>query len=191
MYTRSAPAVFYKQDGAGLIEVLIAIVITAFALIGLAGLQMAALRYQKVAHHRALAAVYSVNLAERVRANIGGACDGYYNPALQNYPGATSPAPEAPVCISSAACTHADVAAIDIHEWRYALSRAMAGGWGEISGSVKNGFVVRVYFREPGYQDGVHTNANDPTLSKTNCRVAALNAVTDKDVRCFSTVFVP
>lgn len=191
MYRRSAAAIFHQQSGAGLIEVLIAIIITAFALIGLAGLQMTALRYQKVAQQRALATAYSGNLAERVRANIGGALDGYYQPALQKYPAATDHAPEAPVCGISAACTHAEIAAIDIHEWRAALGRAMAGGWGEISGSVKNGFVVRVYFREPGNQDGMQPHVDDGALSKTNCRKAALNAATDKDVRCFSTVFVP
>jgi len=152
---------------------------------------MAALRYQKVAHHRALATTYSRNLAERVRANIGGAMDGYYNPPLQSYPAAGGQAPEASACAGLAACTRADVAAIDIREWRDALGRGMAGGWGEISGSVKKGFVIRVYFREPGNQDGVQPDANDAALSKTNCRMAALNSATDKDVRCFSTVFMP
>ena len=185
MQAGSGPAIFDRQYGAGLIEVLIAIIITAFALLGLAGLQMAALRYQKVAHQRALAATYSADLAERVRANAGGALDGYYSPALQNYPATTGHASEAPACASLAACTQAEVAAIDIHEWRDALGRAMAGGWGEISGSVTNGFVVRVYFREPGNQDGVDPNAIDSALSKTNCRLAALNLARDKDVRCF------
>lgn len=181
----------YRQGGAGLIEVLIAIVITAFSLLGLAGLQMAALRYQKVAHYRAIAATYSHNLAERVRGNIQGARAGFYNPALQNYPPANSDVPQVPACANSLSCTHAEIAALDIHEWRTALGSAMAGGWGEISGTVEKGFAVSVYFREPGNHAGRDSNDGDSLLKNSQCRTAALNAATDQDVRCFTTIFAP
>ncbi|MDY7546016.1 type IV pilus modification protein PilV [Glaciimonas sp. CA11.2] len=181
----------HHPGGAGLIEVLIAIVITAFSLMGLAGLQMAALRYQKVAHYRAIAATYSHNLAERVRANIQGARAGYYSPALQNYPPANGDVPQAPGCAISSSCTHAEIAALDIYEWRTALANAMAGGWGEISGSVAKGFAVSVYFREPGNRTESEANDSESVLNKTQCRTAALNAATDQDVRCFTTIFVP
>ncbi|MGS0741814.1 type IV pilus modification protein PilV [Glaciimonas sp. GG7] len=183
----------HRQHGAGLIEVLIAIVITAFSLLGLADLQLAALRAQKTAHHRAIATMYSVNMAERIRANTDGARDGHYT-ALGTYPASAAYPSKAPSCVASS-CTPAQVALSDIDEWRAGLRQAMAGGWGDISGSVKNGFVVRVYFRESGNQadtdahESSHTNA---LLSKKNCRTNAfMRAADKKDVRCFSTVFWP
>ncbi|MBB5199757.1 type IV pilus modification protein PilV [Glaciimonas immobilis] len=197
-----------NQRGAGLIEVLIAIVITAFTLLGLAGLQVAALRYQKVAHYRAIATAYSGNLAERVRANLAGARGGFYSPASELYPGASNALSQAPICINPRACSHAEIATLDLYEWRAALAHAMAGGWGEIYGSVRNGFAVTVYFREPGHEaniqsprqanrgdalsgDSYRHNANVRAQNKTHCRTAALNLLTDQNVRCFMTVFTP
>lgn len=181
----------YKQRGAGLIEVLIALVITAFSLLGLAGLQMTALRHQKVAHYRAMAFTYSHNLAERVRSNLRGAREGFYSPVSQHYPPLHSGQPETPTCAIAFVCTHAEIAAIDIHEWRIALRDAMIGGWGEISGSPMNGFVIMVYFRESAIRTGAAPNESKSTIKNTQCRSAALNPVTDHDVRCFTMLFTP
>ncbi|MFC5473253.1 type IV pilus modification protein PilV [Paraherbaspirillum soli] len=176
----AAAAIAGRQSGAGMIEVLIAIVITAFALLGLAGLQAAALRYQKVAHFRTLATQLSSDLADRVRGNVKGARNGAYSPAFERYPSTPAAPSAAPSCADPGACTPAEVAAIDIRDWRAELSRTMAGGWGEISGSIADGFVIRVYFKE----------RDIPASDKNDCRPAALSAV-DKDVRCFATVFMP
>lgn len=170
---------------------LIALIITAFSLLGLAGLQIAALRSQKIAHTRAIASSHSQNLAERVRSNIYGAHQGNYNPVLQNYPPLHVGMLEAPVCNNSFSCTPAEIAAIDIYEWRIALRSAMAGGWGEISGSVGNGYIISVYFKEPAMKTNADASEQESLTRKNQCRIAALNPTTDQDVRCFTTFFVP
>ncbi|MDP5008640.1 MAG: type IV pilus modification protein PilV [Glaciimonas sp.] len=177
-----------QQTGSSMIEVLIALVITAFSLLGLAGLQLTVVRHQNVAHFRALATVMSANLVERVHANRDGARDGQYSSALQSYPHQPTDN-DVPRCENAMSCTHAEIAAMDLYEWRKELGLAMAGGWGEVSGSMDQGFVVRVYFKESGNQDGLNTHADDAALSQNNCRMAALNAEADKDVRCFVTIF--
>ncbi|PUA17938.1 type IV pilus modification protein PilV [Glaciimonas sp. PCH181] len=171
-----------KQHGFGMVEVLITMVITAFALLGLAALQLSALRYQKIAHFRGIATIYSVNIAERVRANIAGAKAGYYSSSIGAYPATFSKVPEGLAC-ADGLCTAAEIAATDIQEWRSGLSQAMTGGWGEISGSMRRGFVIRVYFKEPGKKNNA--------AGKNQCREGALQGSNSKDVRCFSTVFVP
>lgn len=179
------------QGGAGMIEVLIAISIITFALFGVAGLQIVGLRYQKTAHFLTLAAYHSANLAEKVRANIRGAHGGDYSPALQHY---LSIEATAPICRDLAACTPAEVAAKDIHQWRNGLRQVLAGGWGEISGSMVDGFTIRVYFQEQNRdakQDDVDTHPDNPALTKKNCRLAALHTENTNDVRCFSMVFLP
>ena len=169
-----------KQAGVGLIEVLISILIAAFGLLGLAGLQVASLRFQKVAQFRSVASQYTADIADRMRANVAGAKAGNYITSTSDTLGNNTTA-----TICTTVCDAPTVAAQDIYNWRLGLSRAMAGGWGEISGSIAAGFVITVYFKEPGKPNG----ALD-TLDGT-CRAEALDASNDKDVRCFQTTFLP
>lgn len=164
-----------RQRGVGMIEVLIAITISAFALLGLAGLQVASLKYQKTAQFRTLASQYSADMADRIRANVAGASS-YVT--TDTY-GAL---PATPPDCSAAACSSATIAQTDLYNWRKTLSQVVAGGWGEISGSVAAGFVVTVYFNEPG----------DGSAGAANCRSAAFASGTDKtNMRCFQTNFLP
>jgi type IV pilus assembly protein PilV len=170
------------QSGIGMIEVLAAIVIVAFAMFALIGMQTVALRYQKTAHLRSMASQFSADLADRVRANIRGAHNGAYNLQQQTYPALDALAPS---CFNPGNCTAQELAAKDIHEWRTGLSRAIAGGWGEITGSVAEGFTIKVYFRD------VNTSADDAGPAAENCKPTAVDLLLHKDVHCFSTAFFP
>lgn len=169
-----------KQAGVGLIEVLVSILIASFGLLGLAGLQVASLRFQKVAQFRSAASQYTADIADRMRANVAGAKAGSYLTSTSAKLGDNA---TAAVCTTG--CDATKVAAQDIYNWRLGLSRAMAGGWGEISGSVAAGFTITVYFKEPGKP------ADASATLDANCRAAALDASKDKDVRCFQTIFLP
>lgn len=174
-----------KQKGIGLIEVLIALVISAFALLGLAGLQIASLRYQKVAQFRSVASQSTADIADRMRANVVGASDGDYNTPTGDKLGYLPPETKCGTADDDDDCTPATAAAQDISNWRLALADTMAGGWGEVAGNIDDGFVITVYFKEPGKPTDA-SGSLDP-----NCRAAALDASTDKDVRCFQTTFLP
>lgn len=169
-----------KQAGVGLIEVLISILIAAFGLLGLAGLQVASLRYQKVAQFRSVASQYSADIADRMRANVTGAKDDNY---ITSPSGKLGDNPATTACTTD--CDTATVAKQDIYKWRDGLSKAMAGGWGEITGSTTAAFVITVYFKEPGKPTDASGSLD------TKCRAAALDASKDKDVRCFTTTFLP
>ncbi|WP_211465881.1 type IV pilus modification protein PilV [Collimonas silvisoli] len=170
------------QSGIGMIEVLVAIVIIAFAMFALIDIQTVALRYQKTAHVRAMASQFSADLAERVRANIRGAHSGAYDLSQQTYP---TLGESAPSCFHSANCTPQELAAKDIHEWRTGLSNAMTGGWGEIAGSVTDGFTVKVYFLD------TLTAGDELDPVAKNCQSGAADRVLHKDVHCFATAFFP
>ena len=60
-----------RHRGLSLIEVLVAIVILSFGLLGMAGLQAASLRASQGSLYRAQAAQYANDIAERMRANLG------------------------------------------------------------------------------------------------------------------------
>ena len=54
-----------------MVEVLVAIVISAIALLALAGVNAAALRYTKMSQYRAIATQLANDMGERLRANKG------------------------------------------------------------------------------------------------------------------------
>ena len=58
-----------KQRGMTLVEVLIAILIFAIGLLGIAALQVSGLRYTKGSQTRSIAAIQAENLVDRMRAN--------------------------------------------------------------------------------------------------------------------------
>ena len=181
--TKMWGSVLKKQAGAGMVEVMVAVVIVAFALLGMAGLQVSSLRYQKTAHVRGLAAQYVSDIGDRIRANMAGAAAGNYvtSTALKLADGKGA---DPGNCGGTATLTAAQTATCDIYNWRVSLENGMRG-WGEISGNVAAGFTVTVYVHEPNKNDA---KAND--TSDSGCRAAAL-AATDYDVRCFSTVVTP
>lgn len=74
-----------NSRGLTLVEVLIAIVIFAIGLLGIAALQVAGLRYTKGSQARAIAALQAENMVDRMRANAVGVADGNYeNPPAES-----------------------------------------------------------------------------------------------------------
>ncbi len=92
--------------GMTLIEVLIAIVIFAIGLLGIAALQVAGLRYTKSTQTRTIAVLQAENLADRMRANLVAVADG-------NYESPQNPATDCSVD----ECTPKDMADYDWARW--------------------------------------------------------------------------
>lgn len=126
------------QRGATLIEVLVAIVILAIALFGMAGLTSSALKYNQFSRMRATGLSLVNDYAERARANLAGFA-GYahteaYNASVR---GAASTDPTAP----AAACQidtsvpdepvntcGAAIAAYDLAQWLTNVENRLPGG---------------------------------------------------------------
>jgi len=97
-----------KERGMTLIEVLLAIVIFAIGLLGVAALQVAGLRYTKGSQNRSLAIIQAENITERMRANPAAVADGkYVTPDVSE---------TLPDCLTTE-CTPAQMAEYDLATW--------------------------------------------------------------------------
>jgi type IV pilus assembly protein PilV len=103
------------QHGFSLIEVLVALVVTTMGLMGLASLQLLALKTQHNAFMRGQATQLNHDIIERMRSNTAAALSGAYDLGYDIVPGAG-----------------ASVPATDKREWRQRIAAALPEGRGSI-----------------------------------------------------------
>jgi len=123
-----------SQEGFTLIEVMVALVIFTVSLLGLAGLQAAALRDNHVANLNTIATQLAEDMAERLRANPAGVSNGSYN-NIDSDPGHEE-------CYESS-CSPDAISRMDAHEWLTAIAEALPSGQGRVV-RVGNGFAITV-----------------------------------------------
>ncbi|MGH1360964.1 MAG: type IV pilus modification protein PilV [Burkholderiaceae bacterium] len=115
-----------SQAGMSLIEVLVAMVILSFGMISFAGLQASSIKQGKMAQYRTVASQLATDFADRMRANANEAV----NNASYDYPQAYAPmgaAMAVPAC-AAVLCTEAEIAAIDLAQWRNLARVSLPGG---------------------------------------------------------------
>jgi type IV pilus assembly protein PilV len=125
-----------------LIEVLVSIVVASLALLALAGVQAASLRYTKMSQYRAVSTQLANDLAERMRANRGyvarvnsgttvpggGFLGGSYRLEATFADQAETPALPAQTCTLATGCDAAELAALDLAQWRIAVRDQLPQG---------------------------------------------------------------
>ncbi len=154
-----------KDSGFTLIEVLIATLVLAVGLLGLAGLQATSIRNNLSAYNRSQATQLAYDMADRMRANKKESLD----PTTGNVITASTYltiAPTAAVaqasCVTTVGCTGAQMAQNDLFQWNAALTGTMPGALGTIAVVVATGvFTVTVNWDDN--RDGV-VNASDPNF---------------------------
>jgi type IV pilus assembly protein PilV len=161
-----------------MIEILVALTLVAFGMLGLLGLQARALSAQTDAFHRRQAAELVAQLAERLRANHLAFLAGRY--ALSFDASADAPS-TATAC--AAPCTSAQVAARDLDEWRIELRRRIPGAAAHVEwdASSRRGIAVAVAWPEP------RAAASDAACDALTAGGAALPA----GYRCYQTRVFP
>jgi type IV pilus assembly protein PilV len=135
------------NSGFTLIEVLIAMLVLAVGLLGLAGLQATSLKNNQSAYNRSQATQLAYDLADRMRANIAGKAR--YTAILPS--SATAKAN----CLTTTGCTPADLAENDLFEWNSAVSNNLPSGIGTLA-VTGNMFTIRITWDED--RDGDDSN---------------------------------
>ncbi|MDZ7752604.1 MAG: type IV pilus modification protein PilV [Gammaproteobacteria bacterium] len=120
--------------GFTLLEVLIAMVVLAVGLLGLAALQTQALRFNNSAYVRSQAVQLSYDMADRMRANLPAIEAGDYN-TFADYNCTAADLPADPGCIQTATgCAEAeDVAETDFFIWNQTIRATLPAGCGVVS----------------------------------------------------------
>ena len=112
------------QAGFTLLEVLIALIILAVGLLGMASLTVHSMQSNQSAYMRSQASVLAYDIAERIRTNHEGAT------TTTTY---TATSATAPAC--SGGCSPAEQAQLDVAQWRAELASTMPGATATITRS--------------------------------------------------------
>lgn len=155
-----------KNSGFTLIEILIATLILAVGLLGLAGLQVTSIRNNTSAYNRSQATQLFYDMADRMRANKTESID----PATGNVIAAGAYLTIAPVdataqvsCATTAGCTRAQIAENDLFQWHAALIEALPGAIGTITAATATR-VFTITINWDDNHDGA-VDASDPNFS--------------------------
>ncbi len=117
------------SKGFTLLEVMLALVISAVSLLGLASLQAQSLTFNQTAYIRSQATYFAYDMLEKMRMNKTLANTGSYDLALTDVPNSAT-------CYGTGStCSQSDFAAADKYEWYDNISTALPGGAGSVSRS--------------------------------------------------------
>ena len=177
-----APA---QQRGVTLIEVLIAMVLMAFGLIGIAALQTTALSSNVISGQYTQASLLAQNLAERMRGNRIGVLNNNY---LQAAGAVGNPA----VNCATASCTPAQQAQWDLAVW-YAsaapgvsLANVPAGPSANLAGAIVSVTCAVTCDANTARIITVYWDGDNNGASGTGC-----NASSATDLRCLRLPYLP
>lgn len=135
------------QKGAGMVEVLVAIVVFSFGMLGLASLQTAAFKGHHNAWARENVSTLTADLGERIRSNPMGARYGAYRftPAY-SAAGAPQDVAQSPDC--ARALLPARRASCDLHAVHHLARRRLPGGFINVSGDDMHGMRITVMWTD-------------------------------------------
>lgn len=119
---RTKMATFHSEQGIGMIEVLISLLVLSIGLLGMAALQARGLTMTTESLQRTQATILANDIIERARANRVNVADydtnGFFSPA--------------PSCDQTFAVANASVVTDDLDEWQNNLGCLLAGGNGQV-----------------------------------------------------------
>ncbi|MBB3048714.1 type IV pilus assembly protein PilV [Litorivivens lipolytica] len=138
----------HTASGFSLIEVLVALLITALGILGLSAANLNALKFNQTADVRSHATLLAYDIVDRMRANREAALAGHYDIAL------TAPAPTGNAIHQS-----------DVRDWLNALSNQLTSGDGSIARNGRS-FTVTVQWDEARISESRAANAGGDYLER-------------------------
>lgn len=178
-----------RQCGSSLIEVLIALGLVAVTMLGLLGMQLRTLGFQKESLDRKAAATIVADFADRVAVNFNGFRNAGYTGL------AMGPAADPPTAASTCTgtCSEVQVANRDWDLFRMEVRRRLPGGVAFVDNEGGNrNAVITVGWVDPRRNDAASGGANDLDTDNNGvhdiCQAVGLN---DVNYRCYSARVAP
>ena len=112
----------HTSTGFSLLEVLIALLILAVGLLGMASLMLHSMKSNQSSYQRTQASLLAYDMAERLRLNPTIATAG------NSYVIASTASPGSAVTCPNGACTAAQSSAVDVYEWSKAINDQQLSG---------------------------------------------------------------
>lgn len=120
------PLPFHRQRGISLLESMVAIVVMALGILGILGVQMRTLTDTQTSVRRAQAIRLIEDLSERMKVNPNAL--GNINNYTSGWRSGDPPTTQAAKLCDTETCSHAELAAYDLAEWKRAVERALPLG---------------------------------------------------------------
>ncbi len=125
------------QQGVGIIEVLIALVVVSLGVLGMASLQLTGIKHSSSGYNRSMAVLFVENLASRMRSNPDSVAEGHYagyDSAGLNCNVRPAPFCQASIGVAAQTCEPDEMAAFDL----YSIACGSIGSDGEAQDGVNN-----------------------------------------------------
>jgi len=139
-----------KNKGFTLIEVLIAMVVISFSLLGYASLQSKSIQNNNRSYYRSQAVQLSMNIIDSMRANMEGVKNNKYIDFINS--GASNNN-----CFTNTGCSNEEMVKGDIFKWKSDLGKYLPLGSGDIS---KAGDVYTIFITWDKNGDGFIDNTD-------------------------------
>lgn len=125
----------HKAGGFTLIEILVAVLVLALGLLGLAGLQANGVKNTQLAYNRSQAIHLAQDIADRIRANsaaVGTYADVNNNNQRDTTEATKPKGQKVAACLTSAGCSKEQLAQTDIRQWHDSIAYALPAGCGSV-----------------------------------------------------------
>jgi type IV pilus assembly protein PilV len=114
-----------SQSGFTMVEVLVALVVLAIGLLGIAALYLSSLQAGRTAVYRTEAVTLAADLADRIRMNR--TAQAAYGTLFADTEVAV------PACSTTGGCSDADLASTDLSNWKAAIALLLPQGQGQVA----------------------------------------------------------
>ncbi|MGD1824602.1 type IV pilus modification protein PilV [Chromobacterium violaceum] len=127
-----------RQSGFSMLEVLVALIVISLGLLGIAGMQAAAINSTSIARSRSLGAIAAQSMAAAMHANTAYwgvlSASGSWSVSASGVISGTPSLSQTVVCSASGTtCTAANIAGYDATQWGSGTISALPGGSGQIA----------------------------------------------------------